>query len=59
MNDLTAQVSSNTFDLGNGSYASGKELLSSNFGGYVPHHGMVAQSGKETWRTRSNIKTGN
>ena len=59
MKQYTAQLSANTFSIGNGNYASGLKLLASNTGGYSPHHGVVAQSGKETWRTRSNIKTGN
>jgi len=55
---LTAAVSDNTFPTGTeGCYASGKTLLSSNTGGYTPHHGMKAQSGVPTWRTRSNRKT--
>ena len=57
MKQYTAQLSDNTFSLGNGGYASGKELLSSNTGGYQPHHGAKASSGTETWRTRSNKRT--
>jgi hypothetical protein len=57
MKQYTAQLSDNTFSLGNDGYASGKELLGSNTGGYVPHMGMKASSGTQTWRTRSNRKT--
>tara|TARA_R110000737_G_scaffold259888_1_gene268324 strand:- start:424 stop:603 length:180 start_codon:yes stop_codon:yes gene_type:complete len=59
MKKITAQVSANSFSLGNGNFASGLKLLASNTGGYSPHHGTRASSGTETWRTRSNIKTGN
>jgi hypothetical protein len=56
-NTLTAAVSDNTIEVSEGCFASGKALLGSNTGGYKPHHGMKAQSGNETWRTRSNRKT--
>ena len=57
MKQYTAQVSANSFSLGNGNFASGLKLLASNTGGYSPHHGAKASSGTETWRTRSNKRT--